>query len=98
MGMVPNLSFLKIRGYEAFVRQLMPDKIDSKSDKSFFIDYPRKIKRYYIYYRLDNKVFVVRHGVFLEEEFHFKEYSGSNITLEEIQDPLSNVSGQTEVE
>jgi hypothetical protein len=36
--------------------------------------------------------------MFLEEEFLFKECSGSKVTLEEIQNPLRNVSGQTEVE
>jgi hypothetical protein len=46
----------------------------------------------------NNKVFVARHGVFLEEEFISKECSGSKVTLEEIQDPLSDTLGQTEVE
>jgi hypothetical protein len=36
--------------------------------------------------------------VFLEEEFLSKERSGSKVTLEEIQDPLPDALGQTEVE
>jgi Reverse transcriptase (RNA-dependent DNA polymerase) len=75
----------------------MSDKLGPKSDKCFFIGYPRDTKGYYFYYRSDNKVFVVRHGVFLEE-FLSKEHSGSKVTLEKIQDPLSDASGQTEVE
>jgi hypothetical protein len=97
-GRVPNLSFLKIWGYEAFVRRLMPDKLGPKSDKCFFIGYPRETNGYYFYHRSDNKVFVARHGVFLEEEFLSKEHSGSKATLEEIQDPLPDASGQTKVE
>jgi hypothetical protein len=76
----------------------MPDKLGPKSDKYFFIGYLRETKGYYFYHRSDNKVFVVRHGVFLEKEFLSKERSGSKVTLEEIQDPLPDVSGQTEVE
>jgi Reverse transcriptase (RNA-dependent DNA polymerase) len=76
----------------------MPDKLGPKSDKCFFINYPRETKGYYFYHRSDNKVFVARHGVFLEEEFLSKEHSGIKATLEEIQDPLPDVSGQTEVE
>jgi hypothetical protein len=66
----------------------MPDKLGPKFDKCFIIGYPREIKGYYFYHKLDNKVFVVRHGVFLEE-FLSKEHSGSELTLEEIQDPHS---------
>jgi hypothetical protein len=76
----------------------MFDKLGLKSDKYFFIGYPRKTKGYYFYHRSDNKVFVTRHGVFLEEELLSKEHNGSKVTLEEIQDPLSDASGQTEVE
>jgi hypothetical protein len=48
-GRVPNLSFLKIWDCEAFVRRLMPDELDPKFDKCFFIGYPREIKGYYFY-------------------------------------------------
>jgi hypothetical protein len=76
----------------------MPGKLGLKSDKCFFIGYPRETKGYYFYHRSVNKVFAIRHGVFLKKEFLSKEYSGSKITLEEIQDPLSDISGQAEVE
>jgi hypothetical protein len=76
----------------------MPNKLVLKSGKYFFINYPREIKSYYFYHMLDNKVFVVRHGVFPEEEFLSKKNSGSKITLEEIQGPFSDASSQIEVE
>jgi hypothetical protein len=78
--------------------RLMSDKFNPKSDKCFFIAYPRETKDYYFYYKSDNKVFVTQHGVFLEDEFLSKERSGSNITLAEIQDLLPDVLGQTKVE
>jgi hypothetical protein len=80
------------------MRRLIPDKFDPKFDKCFFIGYPKKIKCYYFYDRSGNKVFIAWHGVFLEEEFLSKERSGSKVTLEEIQDPLPDALGQTEVE
>jgi hypothetical protein len=66
----------------------MFDKLGPKSNKCFFIGYPRETKSYYFYHRLDNKVFVARNSVFLEEELLSKEYSGSKVTLEEIQDTI----------
>jgi hypothetical protein len=66
----------------------MSDKLGPKFDKYFFIGYPRETKCYYFYHKSDNKVFVARHGVFLEEKFLSKEHSGSKVALEEIQDPL----------
>jgi hypothetical protein len=37
----------------------MSDKFGPKSDKCFFVGYPRETKGYYFYHRSDNKVFVV---------------------------------------
>jgi hypothetical protein len=62
----------------------MSDKFGPKSDKYFFIGYPSVTKSYYFYHRSNNKVFVARHDVFLEEEFLSKE--------------LYDILGQTEVE
>ena len=95
-GRVPNLSFLKIWGCEVYVKRLISDKLDPKSDKCFFVGYPRETKGYYFYHKSGNKVFVARHGTFLEEEFLSKESSGSTVALEEIRDPLPEASGEAE--
>src|SRR5438132_1243693 len=58
------------------------DKLHAKSDKCFFVGYPRETKWYYFYNREEGKVFVVRNGVFLEKEF-FKKRSRNNVQLEE---------------
>jgi hypothetical protein len=65
----PGLSFLKVWGCEAYVKRLMSDKLTPKSDKCFFVGYPRETKGYYFYNKAEGKVFVARNGVFLEKEF-----------------------------
>ena len=41
-GKKPNLSFLKIWGCDAYVKCLQPNKLDPKSDKCYFVGYPKK--------------------------------------------------------
>ena len=64
-GRVPNLSFLKIWGCEVYVKRLISDKLEPKSDKCFFVGYPRETKGYYFYHKSGNKVFVARLVIFL---------------------------------
>ncbi len=64
----------------------MLDKLDDKSDKCYFVGYPKETKGYYFYHPLEQKVFVSRHVVFLEKEL-LKENSGSRIELEEVEPP-----------
>jgi hypothetical protein len=63
---------------------LIPDQLGPKSDKYFFICYPRETKGYYFYDRSGNKMFIIWHGMFLEEELLSKKNSGCKVTLEEI--------------
>jgi hypothetical protein len=44
-GKCPGLSFLKIWRCEAYVKCLMSDKLTPKSDKCFFVGYPREAWR-----------------------------------------------------
>nr|GEV66263.1 retrotransposon protein, putative, Ty1-copia subclass [Tanacetum cinerariifolium] len=41
-GKVPNLSYLKVCGCEALVKQDMPDKLQQRSVKCIFIGYPKE--------------------------------------------------------
>jgi hypothetical protein len=79
-----RLSFLKVWGCEAYVKHFMSDKLTPKSDKYFFVRYPREIKGYYFYNKAEDKMFVSRNGVFMEKEFLSKGVSGSTVQLEEI--------------
>jgi hypothetical protein len=93
----PGFSFLKVWGCEAYVKCLMSDKLSPKSDKCFFVGYPRETKGYYFYNKNEGKVFVACNGVFLEKEFLSKGDSGSKVQLEEIQETPENVLAPTEL-
>ena len=43
-GKSPRLSFLKIWGCEAYVKRMTSDKLHPKSDKCYFVGYPRETK------------------------------------------------------
>ncbi|KAJ9541861.1 hypothetical protein OSB04_028367 [Centaurea solstitialis] len=49
--------------------ELWKEKLKPKSDKCFFVGYPRTTVGYYFYNPDENKVFVARNGKFLEEKF-----------------------------
>ncbi len=88
-GKSPRLSFLKIWGCEAYVKRLTSDKLHPKSDKCYFVGYPRETKGYYFYNREEQKVFVARNGVFLEKEFLLKGgISRDQVQLEEVRETL----------
>ena len=97
-GKVPKLSFLRIWGCEAYVKRLLSDKLSPKSDKCFFVGYPKETKGYYFYNRNENKVFVARDGVFLEKDFISKKTSGSSIYLEEIREEQQTEVDKTTLE
>src|SRR6185312_9329361 len=82
----PRLSFLKIWGCEAYVKKLISNKLHPKSDKVFFVGYPKETKGYYFYNKSENKVFVARDGVFLEKEHLSKMTSGRKIELDEVRE------------
>jgi hypothetical protein len=69
IGKHPGLSFFKVWGCEAYVKQLISDKLTPKSDKCFFVGYLRETKGYYFYNKAEGKVFVARNDVFMEKKF-----------------------------
>jgi hypothetical protein len=95
-GKHPRLSFLNVWGSEAYVKRLMSDKLTPKSDKGFFVGYPRETKGYYFYNKAKSKVFIAHNGVFMYKEFISKGVSGSKVQLEEIQETPENVSAPTD--
>ena len=74
-GKVPNLSFLKIWGSDAYVKRMFTDKLGPKSDKCFFVGYPKETKRYYFYNSTENKVLLVV-AFFLRESFFLRRTVG----------------------
>ena len=89
-GKVPNMSFIKIWGCEAYVKRLITTKLEPKSDKHIFVGYPKETKGYYFYNKEENKVVVARFGVFLEKDF-LARGSERDVRLEEVQDTSQDV-------
>jgi hypothetical protein len=74
----------------------MSDKLTPKSDKCFFMGYPRETKGCYFNNKKEGKVFAARNDVFLEKEFLSKGVSESLVQLEEIQETPENISAPTD--
>src|SRR5215204_2163487 len=83
-GKKPKLSFLKVWGCDAYVKNLQPDKLEPKSEKCVFKGYPKETVGYTFYHRSEGKIFVAKNGSFLEKEFLSKEVSGRKVELDEV--------------
>ena len=66
-GKKPKLSFLKVWGYDAYVKRLQPEKLEPKADKCVFIGYPRETVGHTFYLRSEGKVFVAKGWVLSRE-------------------------------
>jgi hypothetical protein len=86
-GAKPKLLFLKVWGCEAYVKRLMPDKLEPKAEKCVFIGNPKEMIGYTFYHRSEGKVFVAKNGSFLEKKFLSKEVSGRKVELDEVIEP-----------
>ena len=96
----PKLSFLKVWGYDAYVKKFQPDKLEPKSKKCVFIGYPKETVGYIFYHRSEGKIYVAKFGIFLEKEFLSKEVSGRKVELGEVTVPaplLESSSSQKSV-
>ncbi|KAK8592950.1 hypothetical protein V6N12_045042 [Hibiscus sabdariffa] len=69
IGKRPGMSFMKVWGCKAYVKHQMSTKLEPKSHKCTFVEYPKETKGYYFFNPKENKVFVARMGVFLEKSF-----------------------------
>ena len=94
-GKKPKLSFLKVWGCDAYVKRLQPDKLEPKSEKCIFIEYPKEIVGYTFYHRSEGKIFIAENGSFLEKEFLSKEVSGRKVELDEVIVPSLKIENST---
>ncbi|GJX67536.1 retrotransposon protein, putative, ty1-copia subclass [Tanacetum coccineum] len=77
-GQAPKLSYLRVWGCEALVKQdtlTKPDKLEPRSIKCIFVGYPKETMGYSIYYPPENKVLVARNAKFLENSLITQEAS-----------------------
>nr|GEV39028.1 hypothetical protein [Tanacetum cinerariifolium] len=59
-GKAPNLSYLKVRGCEAYVKLDSANKLHQRSIKCIFVGYPKETMGYYFYFPPENKMIVAR--------------------------------------
>ena len=83
-GKKQKLLFLKVWGCDAYVKKFHPDKLEPKSEKCVFIEYPKEIVGYTFYHRSGGKIFVAKNGSFLEKKFLSKEVSGRKVELDKV--------------
>ncbi|KAJ9562043.1 hypothetical protein OSB04_007203 [Centaurea solstitialis] len=83
-GKKPKLSFLKIWGCEVYVERPTSEKLKPKSDKCFFVGYPKTTVGYYFYNPTENKVFIARNGEFLEDKFLGTENTRNDVDLQPV--------------
>ena len=69
------------------MKKLQPDKLEPKSEKCVFIEYPKETVGYTFYHRSEGKTFVAKNRSFLEKEFLSKEVSGRKVELDEVTVP-----------
>ena len=87
-GKKPKLSFLKRLGLRClYEKGFQPDKLEPKSEKCVFIEYPKETVGYTLYHRSEGKTFVAKNGSCLEKEFLSKEVSGRKVELDEVTVP-----------
>ncbi|KAI3767607.1 hypothetical protein L2E82_17860 [Cichorium intybus] len=95
-GKVPSLAHIKVWGCEAFVRRETQDKLAERSERCFFLGYPKQSFGYLFYRPSEDVVFIARRAVFRERELILKEDSGNTIDLEEIQESSDDATlGET---
>ena len=64
----PYLSHMKVWGCPTYVKRILLDNLEAKSDKCLFVGYPKETMGYHFYNSLEQKVFVSKHAVFVEKE------------------------------
>ena len=61
-GLARNQScrLLKVWGYDTYVKKFQPNKLEPKSEKCVFIEYPKVTIGYTFYHRSEGKLFVAK--------------------------------------
>ncbi|KAL0292800.1 UNVERIFIED_CONTAM: hypothetical protein Sradi_6972800 [Sesamum radiatum] len=68
-GKPASYKYLRVWGNPTYVKRLVGDKLDSRSNLCRFIGYLRETAGYYFYDLAEQKIFVSRNAVFLEKGF-----------------------------
>ncbi|GKE17401.1 putative RNA-directed DNA polymerase, partial [Tanacetum coccineum] len=80
---------------KALVKRDTPNKLESRSIKCIFIGYPKETMGYYLYYPLENKIFVARYAEVFKTRLIKQEASRSTVYFDEIQSEEAQPSENT---
>ncbi|KAM1286047.1 hypothetical protein ACFX13_000129 [Malus domestica] len=83
-GRKPSLKHVKIWGCEAYVKKLEATKLEARLVRCYFVGYPKETMGYEFYHPDDQKVFVARNAMFLEEQFVLKGTISKHMEINEI--------------
>ena len=86
-GLAVNLSYRFLKFGVAMLiwkKVFQLDKLEPKSEKCVFIEYPKETVGYTFYHRSEGKTFIAKNGSFLEKEFLSKEVSGRKVELDKV--------------
>lgn len=81
-----SLYYMKVWGCEAYVRQVASNKLEPRSTKCIFVEYPEGCLWYYFYIPSENKIFISRKIEIFESKFLMDEVSGRRMEPEEDQE------------
>ncbi|KAJ9560577.1 hypothetical protein OSB04_005737 [Centaurea solstitialis] len=85
-GKKPKMSFLKIWGCEVYVKRPTSEKLKPKSDKCFFVGYPKTTVGYYSYNPEENKVVDEENTTpIVEPEIQHENVEPQSEPIEEVQ-------------
>ncbi|MCE8502524.1 DDE-type integrase/transposase/recombinase, partial [Latilactobacillus sakei] len=82
-GKKPSVRHLKVWGCPAHVRKQSMDKLESRTNRCLFVGYPKGTIGYYFYNKDEQKVFISRNAVFLEEQVLSNPVTSSVVSLHE---------------
>ncbi|KAL0463253.1 UNVERIFIED_CONTAM: hypothetical protein Slati_0212900 [Sesamum latifolium] len=68
-GKLASYKYLRVWGSPAYIKRLVGDKLDLRSNLCRFIGYSKETVGYYFYDPAEQKVFVSRNAVFLKKSF-----------------------------
>ncbi|KAJ9561627.1 hypothetical protein OSB04_006787 [Centaurea solstitialis] len=80
------------------VKRPTSEKLKPKSDKCFFVGYPKTTVGYYFYNPEENKVFVARNGKFLEEKFLSLENTRKDVDLQVVDEEDTTQTVEPEIQ
>ncbi|KAJ9567138.1 hypothetical protein OSB04_003104 [Centaurea solstitialis] len=78
--------------------ELWKEKLKPKSDKCFFVGYPKTTVGYYFYNPEEKKVFVARNGKILEEKFLSSENTREDVDLQVVDEDNTAPTVEPEIQ